>query len=154
MRAAHETLWPDQQIVHRLFSIRWTVGCTFTRLHGTLADDAQTRAQIDSWLHLLGEIIPQTGHTHVSVLDTSELSDVPRGLWLDLAKRIHAMPRRPLRRAVMTADGWRGDNQAQVGQLITAGHVRAFNLDETNAMIRWVTQAGTIDEYRLRYLLY
>ena len=156
MRAAHEYPWieqTEQEIVHQLFSIRWTTGCTFTRLHGHLDDSGRVREQIDTWARTLVEIIPQTGHAHVSLLDTTSLGEIPRELWLDLAKMVHQLPRKPMRRAVMTADGWRGDNQAQTGQLITAGHIRVFGPDEREAMIRWASQAGTIDVYRLRALV-
>lgn len=152
MQAAHEQdrVWTEQQVVHRLFTIRWTRGATYTRLHGQLQDDANTRREMDAWGKALQEIIPQTGGPYVSLLDTTGLSEIPRSLWLDVARLVHQLPRQAERRAVMTAEGWVGDNQAETGQLVTAGHIRAFKPGEIDEMIRWAAQAGTIPAAYLR----
>ncbi|MFO7562721.1 MAG: hypothetical protein R6X02_08755 [Enhygromyxa sp.] len=153
MRLAHETPWPEQQMVHRLFTIRWTPGCVHTLLHGTLVDDPQTRRQIDAWAGMLAEIIPELGGEFVSIIDASALGQVPRSLWFELVKLTRGMVRKPARRALIAAEGSAGDNQAETAQLVTAGSVRVFRPDQFEDAIDWVSGAGTIEGERLRLFL-
>jgi hypothetical protein len=153
MRLAQLTPWPEQQMVHRLFTIRWTPGCLHTLLHGTLVDDLQTRRQIDAWAAMLDEIIPQLGGEFVSIIDTSALGQVPRGLWFELVKLTRNLIRKPARRALIVSEGCTGDNQAETAQLVTAGSVRVFRSDQHDDAIEWVAGAGTIDGDRLRRFL-
>jgi hypothetical protein len=151
MRLAHETThWPEQQMVHRLFTIRWTPGCIHTRLHGMVVDDAQTRRQIDAWAAMLDEIIPQLGDEFVTIIDTSLLGQIPRSLWFELVKLTRSMSRKPVRRALIAADGSAGDNQAETAQLVTAGSVKVFRPDQWDAALDWLVEAGTIESWRLR----
>ncbi len=151
MRAIEAEHWPEQQIVQRRFTIRWTRGCAYTRLHGRLGDES--RHDIEVWAATLDEVIPQLGGDFVTVLDTTALGEIPRSLWLDLAKLAHGMIRKPLRRALIAAEGWIGDNQAQAASLATAGNVRVFEPDELDEVIAWASAAGTIDADRLRRFL-
>lgn len=153
MRLAHETHWPEQQMVHRLFTIRWTPGCVHTQLHGAVVDDLQTRRQIDAWASMLEEIIPQLGGEFVTIIDASSLGSVPRSLWFELVKLTRSMIRKPARRALIAAEGSAGDNQAETAQLVTAGSVRVFRPDQLDDALEWVAAAGTIDEPRLRRFL-
>lgn len=137
-------------MVHRLFTIRWTAGCVHTRLHGTIVDDAQTRRQIDAWAAMLDEIIPQIGGEFISLIDTSSLGHVPRSLWFELVKLTRGMLRKPVRRALIAAEGSAGDNQAETAQLVTAGDVRVFRPEQFEAALDWLAAAGTIEGHRLR----
>lgn len=153
MRLAHETPWPEQQMVHRMFTIRWTPGCVHTCLHGSIDDDVQTRRQIDAWASMLDEIIPQLGDEFVSIIDASSLGAVPRSLWFELVKLTRSMIRKPARRALIAAEGSAGDNQAETAQLVTAGSVRVFRPEQYEDALEWLTGAGTIDDDRLRWFL-
>jgi hypothetical protein len=153
MRLAHELHWPEHQIVHRLFTIRWTPGCVHTRLHGMIVDDQQTRRQIDAWAAMLEEIIPQLGGEFVTIIDTSSLGQVPRSLWFELVKLTRSMSRKPVRRALIAAEGSAGDNQAETAQLVTAGNVRVFRPELIDAALDWLSAAGTIEGHRLRRFL-
>jgi hypothetical protein len=135
------------QLVRRHFTIRWTPGCIATRLHGEL--DLGAKLDIHHWAQTLAEVLTQVPGEFVTLLDTSQLGDIPRGLWFDLAKLAHEMSRKPLRRALIVADGGVGDNQAQAAQLVTAGSVRAFTPDEIDAAIDWLAEANTISAERL-----
>lgn len=136
------------QLVRRHFTIRWTPGCIVTRLHGEL--DLGAKLDIHHWAQTLAEVIPQMPGEFVTLLDTSQLGDIPRGLWFDLAKLAHEMIRKPQRRALIVAEGGVGDDQAQAAQLVTAGSVRAFTPDELDAAIEWLAKANTISVERLR----
>lgn len=136
------------QLVRRHFTIRWTTGCIVTQLHGEL--DLGAKIDIQHWAQTLAEVIPQMPGEFVTILDTSQLGDIPRGLWFDLAKLAHEMIRKPQRRALIVAEGGLGDNQAQAAQLVTAGSVRAFTPDEIDAAIDWLAEANTISAERLR----
>jgi hypothetical protein len=135
------------QLVRRHFTIRWTEGCIATRLHGEV--DLGAKLDIQHWAQELAQIIPQMPGEFVTILDTSQLGDIPRGLWFDLAKLAHEMIRKPKRRALIVAEGGLGDNQAQAAQLVTAGSVRAFTPDEIEDAIEWLAEAGTISSERL-----
>jgi hypothetical protein len=139
------------QLAWRHFTIRWIEGCIVTRIHGEL--DLGAKLDIQRWADTLAEIIPQMKGEFVTVIDTSELGDIPRGLWFDLAKLAHEMIRKPKRRALIVADGGAGDNQAQAAQLVTAGLVRAFTVDEIDAAIEWLAQARTLPLADLRDFL-
>jgi hypothetical protein len=153
MRLAHETHWPEQQMVHRLFTIRWTHGCIHTRLHGTVDDDPQTRRQIEAWAAMLDEVIPQLGDEFVTIIDTSSLGQIPRSLWFELVKLTRSMSRKPTRRALIAAEGSAGDNQAETAQLVTAGSVKVFRPEQWDAALEWLADAGTIENSRLRRFL-
>lgn len=149
MRLAQDLSFTEQQMVHRLFTIRWTHGCMYSRVHGA-EDDAMTRWQIDTWGRVIEDVIPQLGGDYVSTIDTRSIGTIPRGLWMALVQLAAGMSRKPLRRALLAADGWAGDEQAQAVQLVTAGSVRVFHDDQREAMIAWLAEAGTIDAQRLR----
>lgn len=136
------------QLVRRHFTIRWTTGCIATQLHGEL--DLGAKLDIHHWAQTLVEIIPKMSGEFVTILDTSQLGDIPRGLWFDLAKLAHEMVRKPLRRAIIVAEGGVGDNQAQAAQLVTAGMVRAFTPDELEDAFDWLAEANTISSDELR----
>jgi hypothetical protein len=142
----------EQQMVHRLFTIRWTHGCMYTRVHGA-EDDAMTRWQIDTWARVIEDVLPQLGGDYVSVIDTRSIGTIPRGLWMALIQLAAGMTRKPQRRALLAADGWAGDEQAQAAQLVTAGSVRVFHTDQLEPMVEWLTEPGTIDAARLRLFL-
>lgn len=152
MRLAQDLSFTEQQMVHRLFTIRWTHGCMYSRVHGA-EDDAMTRWQIDTWARVIEEVLPQLGGDYVSIIDTRSIGTIPRGLWMALAQLAADMSRKPLRRALLAADGWAGDEQAQAAQLVTAGSVRVFHDDQREAMIAWLAEPGTIDVPRLRMFL-
>jgi hypothetical protein len=152
MRTAQVETWPEQQLVHRKFTIRWTYGCMHTSVRGA-ADDDITRWQLDTWSQLLEDIIPQLGDEFVTIIDSRSLGAIPRGLWLALAKHTAGMSRKPVRRALLAGEGWAGDNHAEAAQLVTAGGVRVFRPGQEQQMIAWLSEAGTIDAYRLRQLL-
>lgn len=137
-------------MVHRLFTIRWTAGCVHTRLHGTIVDDPQTRRQIDAWAAMLDEIIPQLGGDFVTILDTSSLGQIPRSLWFELVKLTRGMLRKPVRRALIAAEGSAGDNHAETAQLVTAGNVRVFRPEQFDVALDWLAAAGTIEGLRIR----
>ncbi len=139
------------ELVRRHFTIRWTEGVIATRLHGEV--DLGAKLDIQFWAQTLAEIIPQIEGEFVTILDASRLGDIPRGLWFDLAKLAHEMARKPQRRAMIVAEGWLGDNQAQAAQLVTAGKVRAFTPDELDDAIDWLAEAGTLDADSLRAFL-
>lgn len=153
MRTALQDTWPEQQIVRRMFTMRWTHGCIYTRVHGAADDDDMTRWQIDTWSRQLEIVIPQLGGEFVSVIDTTALGEIPRSLWFALMQLLAGMSRRPNRRALIAGEGWAGDNHAEAAQLVTAGGVRVFRPLQTEAMIHWLSQIGTIDHYRLHQLL-
>ena len=136
-------------MVHRLFTIRWTAGCVHTRLHGAVVDDQHTRRQIEAWSAMLEEALMDIEGDFVSIIDTSALGPVPRGLLFELVKLTRNMLRKPARRALISAEGSAGDNQAETAQLVTAGNVRAFAPDQMHAMIAWLSEAGTIEMPRL-----
>jgi hypothetical protein len=142
----------EQQMVHRLFTIRWTHGCMYTRVHGA-EDDAMTRWQIDTWARVIEDVLPQLGGDFVSIIDTRSIGTIPRGLWMALIQLAAGMTRKPQRRALLAADGWAGDEQAQAAQLVTAGSVRVFHTDQQEPMIEWLIEPGTIDGPRLRLFL-
>jgi hypothetical protein len=152
MRPALNMAFTEQQMVHRLFTIRWTHGCMYTRVHGA-EDDAMTRWQIDTWARVIEDVLPQLGGDYVSVIDTRSIGTIPRGLWMALIQLAAGMTRKPLRRALLAADGWAGDEQAQAAQLVTAGSVRVFHTDQQEPMVEWLTEPGTIDATRLRLFL-
>lgn len=150
MCIAHDlTNWPERQIVHRAFTTRWTQGCVYTRLHWHIADDQQTRGQIAAWAQLLDEVIPQLGAKFVSIIDTSALGPIPRGLLLDLVELTRSMARSPARRALLVAEGRAGDNQAETGELVTAGSVRVFRPGQIGPVVDWLGQVGAIEVNRL-----
>jgi hypothetical protein len=149
MRLAQDSSFTEQQMIHRLFTIRWTHGCMVSRVHGA-EDDAMTRWQIDTWARVIEDVLPQLGGDFVSIIDTRSIGIIPRGLWMALAQLAAGMTRKPLRRALLAADGMAGDEQAQAAQLVTAGSVRVFNDDQREAMITWLAEPGTIDVPRLR----
>jgi hypothetical protein len=136
------------QLVRRYFTIRWTTGCIATQLHGEL--DLGAKLDIQHWAKTLLEIIPQMSGEFVTILDASQLGEIPRGLWFDLAKLAHEMIRKPLRRAIIVAEGGLGDDQAQAAQLVTAGMVRAFTPDEIEDACDWLAEADTISSEALR----
>jgi hypothetical protein len=152
MRLAQDLSFTEQQMVHRLFTIRWTHSCMYSRVHGA-EDDAMTRWQIDTWARVIEEVIPQLGGDYVSIIDTRSIGIIPRGLWMALVQLAAGMSRKPLRRALLAADGAAGDEQAQAAQLVTAGSVRVFHDDQREAMIAWLAEPGTIDVQRLRMFL-
>lgn len=152
MQTAQAESWPEQQMVHRLFTIRWTRGFMITRIHGA-KDDEMTRWQLDTWARVLDEVLPQLGPSYVSINDTRSIGTIPRALWLAIAQLTAGLARQPERRALFAADGWAGDNQAEAAQLVTAGNVRVFREDQVESMITWLAQPGTIDPYRLRGFL-
>lgn len=152
MRTAQQETWPEQQMVHRLFTMRWTPGCAYTRVYGA-DDDDLTRWQIDTWAAVLDDVIPQLGEGFVTIIDTTSLGAIPRGLWLALVQLSASMAREPVRRALLAAEGWAGDNHAETAQLVTAGNVRVFRPGQLGEMIEWLSDAGTIDEDRLRVFL-
>jgi hypothetical protein len=152
MRLAQDLAFTEQQMVHRLFTIRWTQRCMYSRVHG-VEDDAMTRWQIDTWGRVIEEVLPQLGGDFVSIIDTRSIGTIPRGLWMALIQLAAGMSRKPLRRALLAADGWAGDEQAQAVQLVTAGSVRVFHDDQQEAMIAWLAEPGTIDVQRLRVFL-
>ena len=153
MRTATHEGGSDHQIVHRNFTIRWTRGCIYTRFIGPIRDDDPTRWQISSWARVLDEIIPQLPGDFCTINDTSVIGQVPRGLWRDIAELAHNMARKPLRRALVAAEGLAGDNHAEAAQLATAGYVRVFRVDQLEPMIEWLAEAGTIEAERLRHFL-
>lgn len=136
------------ELVRRHFTISWTAGCIATRLHGEV--DLGAKLDIHHWAQTLAEVIPKMQGEFVTILDTSQLGDIPRGLWFDLAKLAHEMIRKPQRRALIVAEGGLGDNQAQAAQLVTAGLVRAFTPDELDVAIEWLAEANTISADDLR----
>lgn len=148
MQTAQAQSWPEQQIVHRLFTMRWTHGCMYSRVHGA-DDDDMTRWQIDTWARVINEVIPQLGGDFVSIIDTRSIGAIPRGLWLALLQLAGGMSRQPMRRVLLAADGWAGDNQAEAAQLVTAGNVRVFRDDQQAQMIAWLSEPGTIEPRRL-----
>lgn len=152
MRPAQNLAYTEQQMVHRLFTIRWTHGCMYSRIHGA-EDDAATRWQIDTWARVIEEVLPQLGGDFVSIIDSRSIGTIPRGLWMALVQVAAGMSRKPLRRALLAADGWAGDEQAQAAQLVTAGSVRVFHTDQHEQMIEWLGEPGTIDATRLRLFL-
>lgn len=137
-------------MVHRLFTIRWTPGCMYTRVHGA-EDDAMTRWQIDTWAKVIDDVIPQLGGDYVSIIDTRSIGAIPRALWAALMQLAANMRIKPLRRALLAADGWAGDEQAMAVQLVTAGSVRVFREEQMEAMIAWLAEPGTIDATRLQW---
>lgn len=149
MRTALAASSPERHIVHRQFTVRWTRACVFTQLHGELCDQAEGRAAIANWSAVLREAVAQVGDRFVSVVDASNLGEVPRPLWLELAQLVHRLPRQPERRAVLIAEGARGDNQAQAIQLATAGHARFFATVDLLLATSWLAEAQVIDERRL-----
>lgn len=153
MRVSHVGSWPERQLVQRSFTIRWTHGCVITRLHAVLRDDARTRGSMHGWAQTMAEVIPQTGPAHVAIFDTRKASAIPRELWLELAQMIHALPRQPLRRALLVGEGLVGDNHAETAQLITAGRVRVFEPCEHDALPAWVAAAGTLERRRAEYFI-
>jgi hypothetical protein len=152
MRLAQDLGFTEQQMVHRLFTIRWTHGCMYSRVHGA-EDNAETRWQIDTWARVIEEVLPQLGGDFVSIIDTRSIGVVPRGLWMALVQLAAHMSRKPMRRALLAADGWAGDDQAQAAQLVTAGSVRPFRTEQLPDMIAWLSAPGTIDAQRLRRFL-
>jgi hypothetical protein len=148
MRAAREH-WPEQQMVHRLFTIRWTPGFMLSRITGA-QDDALTRWQIDTWAKVIEDVIPQLGGDFVSIIDTRAIGVIPRGLWMALMQLAAGMSRKPLRRALLATEGWAGDEQAQAVQLVTLGNVRVFQNEQHDAMLQWLSEPGTIELERLR----
>jgi hypothetical protein len=60
------------------------------------------------------------------------------------------MSRKPVRRALIAAEGSAGDNQAETAQLVTAGSVKVFRPDQWDAALDWLAEAGTIESLRLR----
>lgn len=149
MRLAQDSSFSEQQMIHRLFTIRWTYGCMYSRVHGA-EDDAMTRWQIDTWARVIEDVLPQLGGEFVSIIDTRSIGIIPRGLWMALAQLAAGMSQKPLRRALLAADGMAGDEQAQAAQLVTAGSVRVFHDDQREAMLTWLAEPGTIDIPRLR----
>jgi hypothetical protein len=149
---AQDLAYTEQQMVHRLFTIRWTHRCMYSRVYGA-EDDAMTRWQIDTWARVIEDVLPQLGGDYVSIIDTRSIGTIPRGLWMALAQLAAGMSRKPLRRALLAADGNAGDEQAQAVQLVTAGSVRVFQDDQREAMIEWLAAPGTIDAQRLRVFL-
>lgn len=139
------------QLAWRHVSIRWVEGCIATRLHGEV--DLGAKLDIQRWGQTLAEIVPQMKGEFVTIIDTSDLGDIPRPLWFDLAKLAHEMIRKPKRRALIVAEGWLGDNQAQAAQLATAGNVRVFTPDEIDVAIEWLAEAKTLAEDDLRDFL-
>src|SRR5689334_1505086 len=98
MRPARDlSSYTEQQMVHRLFTIRWTHGCMYSRVHGA-EDNAETRWQIDTWARVIEEVLPQLGGDYVSIIDTRSIGEIPRGLWMALVKLAASMSRKPLRR--------------------------------------------------------
>jgi hypothetical protein len=152
MRLAQDLAFTEQQMIHRLFTIRWTHGCMYSRVHGA-EDDAMTRWQIDTWARVIEEVLPQLGGDYVSIIDTRSIGAIPRGLWMALVQLAAAMSRKPLRRVLLAADGWAGDEQAEAVQLVTAGSVRVFRADQLEPMIAWLSEPQTIDAARLRMFL-
>jgi hypothetical protein len=140
--------WPEQQMVHRLFTLRWTPGCMYSRVHGA-ADDDMTRWQIGTWSRVINEVIPQLGGDFVSIIDTRSIGEIPRGLWSALMELGAGMVRQPQRRALLAADGFAGDDQALAVQLVTAGNVRVFHEDQREQMIAWLAEPGTISPEHL-----
>lgn len=153
MRAAQRAQsWPERQQVHRQFTIRWTSGCAYTQVFGA-RDDDNTRWQIEAWSRVLGEVVPQLGPQFVTIIDTRAIGEIPRGLWLGLVELAATMARKPVRRALMIAEGRAGDNQAQAASLVTAGNVRIFAPAQHDAMIEWLAEGGAIEAGRLRQFL-
>jgi hypothetical protein len=152
MRLAQDLAFTEQQMIHRLFTIRWTHGCMYSRVHGA-EDDAMTRWQIDTWARVIEEVLPQLGGDYVSIIDTRSIGAIPRGLWMALVQLAAGMSRKPLRRVLLAADGWAGDEQAEAVQLVTAGSVRVFRADQLEPMIAWLSEPQTIDAARLRMFL-
>lgn len=152
MRLAQDLAFTEQQVVHRLFTIRWTHGCMYSRVHGA-EDDAMTRWQIDTWARVIEEVLPQLGGDYVSIIDTRSIGTIPRGLWMALVQLAAGMSRKPQRRALLAAEGWAGDEQAQAAQLVTAGSVRVFRTDQFDSMIAWLAEPQTIDAQWLRVFL-
>ena len=152
MQTAARQAWPERQLVQRQFTIRWTAGCASTRVFGA-GDDEHTRWQIESWASVLDEVVPQLGPEFVTVIDTRRIGEIPRSLWIALMQLTAGMPRKPVRRALLAAEGWAGDNQAEAAQLVTAGNVRVFQPEQHEQMVQWLASAGTLDAARLRALL-
>jgi hypothetical protein len=112
-----------------------------------------TRWQIDTWARVIEDVIPQLGGDYVSIIDTRSIGTIPRGLWMALVQLAAGMSRKPLRRALLAADGWAGDEQAQAVQLVTAGSVRVFRADQFEPMVTWLSEPQTIDAQWLRLFL-
>lgn len=124
----------------------------YSRVHAA-ADDDMTRWQIDTWAQVLNDIIPQLGGDYVSLIDTRSIGAIPRGLWVALIELAAGMIRQPSRRALIAADGCAGDEQGLAVQLLTAGNVRSFREDQREAMITWLSEAGTISPAHLDLFL-
>ena len=139
----------ERELVHRQFTIRWTRGCVHTRLYGQLFDDLGSRAQLSAWARALDEAAPELGDEFVGLVDVSRLGPIPRPLWLDFMDITRAQVRPPKRRAVVTAEGRIGDEHAKVAQLVTAGHVRAFQPAQLDDAIAWLGQTGIVDSVQL-----
>lgn len=147
MCVVHE---PERQVVHRLFAVRWTGGFVHTTLGGSFADDPETRQQITAWGETLRDIVPQLGGPFATMIDATRIGPIPRSLWLALIAMTRTIAREPERRAIITAEGSAGDNQAETAQLVTAGNVRVFRADQIDEAIAWVGSAGSITPERLR----
>jgi hypothetical protein len=143
---------PERQIVHRLFTVRWMSGfahSTWTGT-GTFADDPETRQQITAWGETLRDVRPQLGPSFVTMVDTTRIGPIPRSLWLALVAMTRTIGREPVRRAILTAEGSAGDNQAETAQLVTAGNVRVFRADQIDEAIAWLGSTGVVTPERLR----
>lgn len=152
MQAALRHLSQEHQQVYRQFAIRWMQGCMYTRVYDA-ADDALTRGQIDTWARALGEVVPRVGGPFVSIIDTRDIGEIPRSLWVGLVKLSAAMPRLPERRALLAAEGWLGDTQAQAVSLVTAGKVRVFRPSQFDEMVAWLADAHTLATWEIEQFI-